>query len=373
MTRFSTANFSSRTSLRKIPSLIFSVSFFLSLLFSSCGFSQRGVRLFLSEPFPKKLSSWHLFTSNSKGLTPNAGVLAYDLNTPLFSDYASKYRFVWMPTGSSASYREDTTFDFPVGTILAKSFAFPVDNHSGKEKLIETRLLVNTNSGWVALPYVWNDRQTEATLQLVPDPVPVRFTDAEGHPQNFTYQIPNANECRQCHDREKTLQPIGPKARNLNKIYSYLDGSANQLARWTQVGYLRGAPSAADAPRAPVWNDPTSGSLEQRALAYLDNNCAHCHQPAGTAGYTGVDFRLSHFDPAHAGFCKHPNSAGNMGNRHYDIVPGDPEDSILLYRLASTAPKVMMPQIGRATVHSEGLALLHAWIASLSPQSCGPR
>ena len=373
MTGLATPKLPPRTSRPTIPSLIFSVPFFLSLLFSSCGFSHPGVRLFLTAPFPKKLSAWHLFTASRGGLKPNSRVLPYDLNTPLFSDYATKYRFVWMPANSSANYRDDTTFDFPVGTILAKSFAFPIDSRPGEEKLIETRLLVNTDSGWVALPYVWNDRQSEAILQLVPDPVPVRFTDAAGHPQNFTYQIPNANECRQCHDRDNTLQPIGPKARNLNKDYSYLDGPANQLARWTQAGYLRGAPSPVDAPRAPVWNDPTSGSLEQRALAYLDNNCAHCHQPAGTAGYTGVDFRISDFDPGHAGFCKHPNSAGNMGNRQYDVVPGDPENSILLYRLASTAPKVMMPQIGRAAVHSEGLALMHSWIASLSPQSCSSR
>jgi uncharacterized repeat protein (TIGR03806 family) len=335
--------------------------------------ANRDVSVTLKEPFPRRLSSWHLFTSTSNGLTPNARVLPYDLNTPLFSDYASKYRFVWMPPNSSADYNEESTFDFPPGTVFAKTFAFPIDGHPGKEKLIETRLLINTNSGWVALPYIWNDRQSEATLQLVPDPVPVHFTDKSGTVHDFTYQIPNVNECRQCHDRDKSLQPIGPKARNLNKDFSYPDGKANQLTRWTQAGYLRGAPSTDAAPRAPVWNDPASASLQQRALAYLDNNCAHCHQPSGSAGYTGVDFRLNHFDPLHAGFCKHPNSAGNMDGRQHDIVPGDADNSILIFRLASTAPKVMMPQIGRATVHNEALALLRSWIAHLEPQSCAIR
>jgi hypothetical protein len=86
-----------------------------------------------------------------------------------------------------------------------------------------------------------------------------------------------------------------------------------------------------------------------------------------------VDFRLNHFDPLHAGFCKHPNSAGNMDGRQHDIVPGDADNSILIFRLASTAPKVMMPQIGRATVHTEALALLRSWIAALEPQSCAVR
>src|SRR5262249_18528791 len=137
--------------------------------FWGCDFGlHRGVRVFLEEPFPKKLSAWHLFAAaaNQGHLTPNSGVLPYDLNTPLFSDYADKYRFVWMPPGSSAEYKDDAAFEFPIGTIFAKSFAFPVDNHRDEERLIETRLLVRTNSAWVPLPYIWNVSQTEATLQL---------------------------------------------------------------------------------------------------------------------------------------------------------------------------------------------------------------
>ena len=98
----------------------------------------RGVRVFLEEPFPKKLSKWHLFAGSAKKgqLTPNTGVLPYDLNTPLFSDYADKYRFVWMPAGTAAEYRDDVTFEFPVGTILAKSFAFPLDDRPGERSRV---------------------------------------------------------------------------------------------------------------------------------------------------------------------------------------------------------------------------------------------
>jgi uncharacterized repeat protein (TIGR03806 family) len=331
----------------------------------------RGVRVYLQEPFPAKLSAWHLLSVSHGTLTANARVLPYDLITPLFSDYASKYRFVWMPPGTSAEYEDDVPFEFPVGTIFAKSFAFPSDDHPGEERLIETRLLVRTPRAWVPLPYIWNASQTEATLQLVPNPVPVHYTDDGGRAHNFTYQIPNTNECRQCHDHNKSLQPIGPKARNLNKDFSYGDGTANQLARWTTVGYLRGAPAPSLAPRAANWNQPATGSLGDRALAYLDSNCAHCHQPGGTAGYTGVDFRLGQFDPAAFGVCKHPNSAGNMGDRWYDLVPGRPDDSILVYRLESSAPKIMMPQIGRAVVHAEGVALIREWVSALKGAACG--
>lgn len=343
----------------------------LATAFSGCDLRfHREVRLYLQEPFPQKLSAWHLFTAAGGHLTPNARVLPYDLNTPLFSDYADKYRFVWMPAGNAAEYREEVPFEFPVGTIFAKSFAFTADGHPGEERLIETRLLVRTKSRWVPLPYIWNASQSEATLQLVPNPVPIRYIDAAGRAHDFTYQIPNTNECRECHDNNKSLQPIGPKARNLNKDFAYSDGAANQLTHWTAVGYLRGAPAPAAAPRAAKWSEPATGSLDERARAYLDNNCAHCHQPGGTAGYTGVDFRLGHFDAAAFGVCKHPNSAGNMGDRRYDLVPGHPDDSILVYRLESTAPKIMMPQIGRAVVHAEGVALLREWVASLPSAPC---
>ncbi|MGA7907076.1 MAG: hypothetical protein WCA16_06675 [Candidatus Sulfotelmatobacter sp.] len=368
----------------------------ISLLaaFTACEkFSPAPVHPYLEEPYPAELSDWHLFVTNRPRLAPNQGVVPYDLNTPLFSDYASKYRFVWMPPGTSATYSENGVFDFPVGTILAKSFAFPTEARPDKERLIETRLLVHTRSGWIGLPYVWNEGQTEAHLDLAPDPVPICYTDPTGARHDFTYFIPNANECKQCHDNNHVMLPIGPKARNLNKSFAYATGPANQLAYWTKIGYLQGGPPVTQAPKVAVWNDPNSGPLDARARAYLDNNCAHCHQPGGTAGYTGIDLRVSYesmsgqppsavprAQPAHSsakggdakaqdlhsfGLCKSPNSAGRIGTLTYDLVPGHPEQSILLARMESLRPKEMMPQIGRSVVHGEGVALIREWIQSL--------
>jgi uncharacterized repeat protein (TIGR03806 family) len=348
----------------------------VGLLASGERFFPRNVQAHIEAPFPRKLSAWHLFTGHSPNLKPNSGVIPYDLNTPLFSDYSDKFRFVWMPPGTSARYVDDDPFEFPVGTVLAKTFAFPIGARSGDglpaEKLIETRLLVRAKSGWVALPYIWNDEQDDATLQLVPDPVPVKWTESSGRVHDFTYVIPNANECHECHDNQKVLRPIGPKARNLNKDYSYSDGTGDQLVRWARVGYLQGLPAAAARPKAAKWDEPGSGSLAERARAYLDNNCAHCHQPGGQAGYTGVDFRLGQMDLARQGLCKAPNSAGAVDALRYDLVPGHPEESILIYRLESTAPKVSMPALGRDVVHEEGLQLLRQWITSL-PGGCGDR
>ncbi|MGO9127440.1 MAG: SO2930 family diheme c-type cytochrome [Terriglobales bacterium] len=344
---------------------------FLVAALAACGrFLDRGVQAHTERPFPTKLSKWRLFTLRSGVLTPNKGVVPYDLNTPLFSDYASKYRFVWMPPGTAAQYRDDAPFDFPIGTVLAKTFAFPVDGPPiEKEKLIETRLLVHAASGWTPLLYLWDAKQQDATLQLVPDPVPVKWTDAAGHRHEFNYVIPNANECHECHDNQKVLLPIGPKARNLNKEYAYAEGSENQLAHWARIGYLQGLPTPEARPRAAKWDDPATGSLADRAAAYLDNNCAHCHQPGGRAGYTGVDFRLTQNQLASRGLCKSPNSAGEVGALRYDLVPGRPDESILIYRLESTAPKTSMPALSRDVVHLEGVKLLREWIASL-PGGC---
>ena len=352
---------------RKMPALLaLAAVIFYAGSNASCSGWGSGVRVFLEEPFPEKLSSWRLFEKSSAPLRPNVGLIPYDLNTPLFSDYAAKYRFVWMPAGQAATYNEDEAFSFPVGTILSKTFAFPEGNGKGDgERLIETRLLVRAKNGWVALPYIWNEAQTEAVLSVAGGVEDVAMKDAAGATQKIHYVIPNTNECAQCHEKSKTLLPIGLKARHLNRDFDYAGGRENQIAHWTKVGYLRDAPSVEQWPRAPVWNEAASGSVEARARAYLDANCAHCHQPGGSAGYTGVLLGWKEQDHRRLGYCKNPNSAGYSGNLSFDVVPGRPDESILLYRMLSSRPKEMMPEIGRSLVHREGALLVREWLASL--------
>lgn len=325
-----------------------------ALVLGGCG---KDVRSHLSEPYPKKLSAWRLFTSELK---PNKRVVPYELNTPLFTDYATKRRFVWMPEGQSATYKPDDTFEFPKGTILSKTFSYA-------DRLIETRLLVNGESGWVALPYVWNAEQTDAALDVNADPVDVRWNNTTIH-----YAIPNSNQCKECHDQSKVTGPIGPKARHLNRDFDYADGRFNQLAYWTKIGYLRGAP--ADPPKQAAWNDPSTGSLEARARAYLEVNCAHCHSPNGSASNTGLYLTDLEKDPMRIGFCKTPVATGKgSDDLLFDAVRGHPELSILAHRMASDEPKIMMPEIGRTLVHREGLELIREWLASLNGDCAAPR
>jgi hypothetical protein len=66
------------------------------------------------------------------------------------------------------------------------------------------------------------------------------------------------------------------------------------------------------------------------------------------------------------GIFKPPIAAGKgSGNLKFSIVPGEPENSIMIYRYNSTDPGIMMPEIGRKSVHQEGLALLEQYIRSL--------
>jgi uncharacterized repeat protein (TIGR03806 family) len=339
------------------------------MLLAGCG--GRGVRAHLEQPFPVKLSAWHLFTGRPADLKPNAGVVPYDINTPLFSDYATKYRFVWMPPGTSATYNASGAFQFPVGTILSKTFAYPDADRGGQQRLIETRLLVHSNSGWVGLPYVWNAEQTEASLQVAADPEVVHWVHPSGRRYTINYVIPNSNQCKECHDEARIMGPIGPKARNLNKDFNYAEGRMNQLAYWTKVGYLKGAPPPGQAPRMAVWNDPASGTLDARARAYLENNCGHCHNPQGAANTSGLYLLAAQTDPMRWGSCKVPVSAGQgSGDLLFDVVPGQPDQSILVHRMESTTPKVMMPELGRTVVHQEGLALIRQWIAAMPSSSC---
>jgi len=321
----------------------------------------------LAGPFPKKLSAWRLFAGRAPELKPNRGVVPYDLNTTLFTDYATKRRFVWMPPGRAAVYNPNETFEFPKGTILVKTFSYPDVALGGRERLIETRLLVNTKEGWFALPYVWNQAQTDAVLDMNADPVDVLWKDRGGAVHKIQYVIPNANQCRECHDQNKVTGPIGPKARHLNRDLDYPGGRLNELAYWTKIGYLTGAPDPVRAPRQPVWDEPATGSIEARARAYLDVNCAHCHSPGGAASNTGLYLSDLETDQVRLGFCKTPVATGKASaDMLFDTVRGHPETSILVHRMASDEPKIMMPEIGRTITHQEGVELIRQWIASLN-------
>ena len=339
------------------------------LFFNQCNISNKKVSMNVdAKPF-EKLSEYHFFKGNIKDLIPNNKVLPYDVITALFSDYAHKARFVWMPEGTAANYSKEEALDFPVGAVLIKNFFYPYDfrDESKGRKLIETRLLVKRKNGWDNIAYVWNDQQTDAELNIVGDTKHVAFTDLQGEKRDFDYFVPNKNQCKNCHNFNNVALPIGPKIRNLNMDFKYAEGSKNQLEKWEEVGYLKGYHKEENM-HNKIANpfDPASGTLEERAKSYLEINCSHCHRPEGSANTSGLFLLLSDKNPESWGMMKSPVAAGKAsGNFKYDIVPGKPDSSILVYRISDNDPEIRMPELGRTQQHKEGIALIREWIASM--------
>lgn len=314
----------------------------------------------------KKLSGYRLFKQGAFPQQPNEGVVSYEMATPLFSDYARKFRFIYLPPGTEITYSENGVFAFPVGTVIAKTFAFPLDMRAPDKdvRIVETRILMHRPEGWVGLPYVWNEDESDAELAPVGKDIAMGFTATDGTHKHFTYHVPDQNQCKKCHQTLDGMAPIGPKARNLNHH--------GQLEDLVTRGWLTGAPAdLATAPTVPLWDDAASGTLEQRARAYLDNNCAHCHQPRGPARTSGLYLSYLDDEPGEYGVCKPPVAAAQgTGGFQYSIVPGNPDESILVFRLNSVKPGIMMPELGKALVHEEGVKTVRDWIASMPATDC---
>lgn len=348
---------------------------------------------YIADGMPEDLADWGMIGVSKGRLVLAEGALPYELNTPLFTDYAGKLRTVWVPQGKAATWSDTEAFDFPVGTVITKTFFYPraadgklapgdglklSETGEGldltKIRLVETRVLVRRADGWAAFPYVWDEAQKTATLKRIGQPIAMTLV-RPGREDSFTYQVPNVNQCAGCHATDhstRKLQPIGLKARHLNREVTLAGSSFNQIEKLKAVGYLRGVPGYMPPqwPRAADWLDERL-DLEGRARAWLDINCAHCHSPTGPADTSGLYLTPATATGPQLGLCKPPIAAGQgTGGFRYGIHPGKPDESILVYRTASTDPGAMMPELGRALAHDEGVALLRRWVAAM-PGGCG--
>ena len=353
----------------------------LALVLHACGESKP---VFHATENPLRLSDWNLFSLQADELRPNSDTLTFRPRNTLFTDYAHKLRTMWVPTGDQVGVSQGR-LDYPVGTVLSKTFYYPVNQQGGylrsedlgensslaldQNRLLETRLLVRRQSGWEAFPYVWNDDQSEAFLRVAGTSMPVSLQGSTAV-QEFTYFVPNENQCAGCHTRihpDGGLEPLGALAHQLNYAPREDETRLTVLDAMLEKGWLAAVPTLDEAPN---WQDE-SLSLDKRALAYLDMNCGHCHNPDGPADTSALLLDGLSRSARDTGVCKPPVAAGGgAGDRLYGIVPGQPDASILLYRMQSTEPDEMMPELGRAVVHDEGLALIRDWIATMSGD-CG--
>ena len=317
--------------------------------------------LILEEKFPKKLSDFSFFTDD-KAQVPSQGVVPYELISSLFSDYSYKQRWVYIPEGKSATFRKDKVFEFPTGSALIKTFYYPRDERDltlGK-KLMETRLLLKKADGWQAVSYAWNETQDEAFIKKAGKTILNEWIDFEGEVRSVRYRVPNKNQCKECHSYNDEIMPIGPKARNLNKIFNYSDESINQLTKWMKLELINSVEVELNTP--VDWEDASYG-LDERVRSYLDINCGHCHSSTGGANSTGLYLDLTEERPTHLGINKKPVATGRgSGGFKYSIDPGNSDESILLHRMISTDPGVMMPESGRSLTHHEAIRMIKDWV-----------
>ncbi|MFT4857175.1 MAG: putative repeat protein (TIGR03806 family) [Algoriphagus sp.] len=316
----------------------------------------------------QRLSTYGFFEGQINQLLPAENVILYQPASSLFTDYALKTRYVYFPAGEKAQLVADN-LEFPEGTVIIKNFYYPSDfrEPEGDRRIIETRLMVNSEKGWEAFPYIWNEKQTDAVLKVVGGQTEVKFVDYSGKDQVINYIIPNKNQCKTCHNISEEMAPIGVKVKHLNNEFDFGTGKINQLAHWTALDKLEGF-EGTEAHPAMINYEEANLPLNDRAMAYLDINCAHCHSSEGSASTSGLFLTYDQTDLMKLGVNKTPIAAGiGAGRFKFDVSPGNANESIMTHRMNSTQVGVAMPELGRTTVHQEGVALIRDWINSMKP------
>jgi uncharacterized repeat protein (TIGR03806 family) len=324
--------------------------------------------------FCRRLSSYRLF-DDIAAQRPAEGVVPYEVATPLFSDHTAKQRFLWVPPGAAIAWHDTDALALPVGSILVKTFAYPRDRRDPAlgRRLLETRLLVRGTDTWRGMSYVYDEGDdTDARRAVAGATLDASWIHDDGTERTNRYAVPNQNQCKSCHaEHDDVVDALGAKARHLNRPGPEGSGIENQLQTLIDRGALVGAPDRQAWPRAVAAADPAAGTLEERARMWLDVSCGSCHNArGGMARTSGLYLDLAQTDLHELGRCKPPVAAGRgSGGRAYGIVPGQPDASILVFRIESTEPEIKMPELGRNLVDAEGVALIRQWIAEL-PGTC---
>ncbi|WP_231565564.1 fibronectin type III domain-containing protein [Psychroserpens sp. Hel_I_66] len=292
--------------------------------------------------FRPTLSELNLFVGDLENLEITPYGFEYDLHTRLFTDYATKQRFFVLPTGEKLTYNGEGLPIFPDNSIIVKTFYYNIDDRdiSLGQKIIETRLLIKIDGNWETGDYKWNDSQTEAFLDLSGSTVPVSWIDSEGVTQNVNYEIPSNTDCFTCHQTNGSMTPIGPKMRTINFNFN----GSNQIQQLINNDMLQGLTDPTSVSLLPNWEDPTV-SLDRRARAYMDINCAHCHTPGG--------------------FCDEISTLRLSYETAYEESSISERRNSILARIQNTIPEYGMPLIGTTIVHEEAVDVLIEYINSL--------
>jgi uncharacterized repeat protein (TIGR03806 family) len=305
--------------------------------------------------FPRTLTETGLFAS-VRDHTPAAGLVPYTVNVPLWSDGARKFRFLVLPDKGKVVFKEQDQWEFPVGTVLVKTFLLNTDKDKPEElRRLETRLLVHNPRGWEGYTYLWNEDQDEANL-LADWPLTRTFDvkTATG-PEKREWYFPSRSDCQACHTQSGGFV-LGLNTRQLNR--SHDDGKVkdNQIRVFERLGILSGSlPKPAGALEAfPDWQTKAA-PVATLARAYLDANCAMCHSPGGRghAGGAGMDMRF------------HVPLRGAFPGKANWLTPGDPGRSVLLKRMTTRHADAQMPPVATSRVDEEAVDVIRRWVRQL--------
>ena len=346
------------------------IAFSISVALTSCSSSDDdftevpAVSVSISNTLHPKLSDYNFFQGDIKLQIPSDELLPYEPISSLFTDYAEKKRFVYVPKNKIASYSaDDESLNLPIGSALIKTFFYDQVLPSNSARIIETRVMIKRDTGWIFAEYVWNAEQTEAYLQMGGSTTAVSFQH-NGATLAINYEIPSESNCATCHNVGEQPLPIGIKPQSLNSSYVFADGSKNQLTKWVEKGFLQNSLPATIA-SVVDYND-ASKDINLRARSYFDINCAHCHHDGGSADYVNLRFGFTESSDFENLGVNQGAGIPVPGVMHGLIVaPQNAAESSLYYMMSTNNPIVKMPRLGRTIVDQEGLAIVEEWINSL--------
>lgn len=286
--------------------------------------------------------------------TPASGLIPYTPSAPFWSDGVAKQRWIGLPDGQDITIGDDGDWDFPNGTVLMKNFSL-------NDQLIETRLFMRHPDGiWAGYSYEWNAQGTDATLVSGGKRVTIGS-------QEWIY--PSSAQCMQCHT-DAAGRSLGLETKQLatNITYPQTGRQGHQLLTLNSIHAL--SPPLADPAAEIAYPNPTgtTGTLNERARAYLHTNCSQCHRPGGPTT-SNMDLRYS-TPLASTNACDAPPGISDLDIANARLIaPGVADRSVIPARMNLRDDPNAMPPNGLGTrVDTDGLALIREWINSL--QSC---
>jgi len=310
---------------------------------------------------PPHLSQTGLF-QNLAALSASDGIIEFDVNAPLWSDYAQKKRWIALPGTSNIGFSAGDAFSFPVGTALIKNFSMQLS--ASQTKKLETRVLFRHNQGWQGYTYKWNDAQSDADLLTNSATETLTITDPSvpGGARTQQWYYPGRGDCLSCHTPQSGTV-LGVRTRQLNKDFSYGAVTDNQLRSWNHIGLFSSDIGNASSYQAYAQYTDSNRPVVSRARAYLASNCSHCHQP-GIPSTANIDLRYDTAISAMQAVDVRP-TAGDLGLADAFRIKTHVKESSVLWERMRRLDGNRMPKLGSSIADPTGVSLIGSWIDQL--------